>query len=292
MAMPESDLESIGAHCEFPYCRQLDFLPFHCDSCHSTFCLDHRTETAHKCSKAGEWARNRRRNSVGAPTNNTGGRTSKPSVLTGQQCSHPKCKTLIHTFQNTGVHCQTCNRDYCLKHRFKEEHDCKNLTPLGARPASSQPAAQVQAKLAFSKLRSWGKEKTASISLPKPKPSARANAAADLAALKRNAKGDPSLAAEKRVYLHVEAEAASTTSKLPKTDLYFDRNWTVGRLLDDAAKRMQVKNENNSTQGEEGRLRVFFVEGGRVLEFKEKVGETLGNGSTVVLLRGVGDGKP
>jgi AN1-type zinc finger protein 1 len=35
-------------------------------------------------------------------------------------------------------------------------------------------------------------------------------------------------------------------------------------------------------------LRVYHVEGGRLLEFSEKLGKSLQSGNTVVLLRGVG----
>jgi len=63
------ELVEIGAHCMLPYCAQLDFLPFRCDSCHRTFCLEHRSETAHQCAHAGEWARNRRLRSIGRPSN-------------------------------------------------------------------------------------------------------------------------------------------------------------------------------------------------------------------------------
>ena len=59
-------------------------------------------------------------------------------------------------------------------------------------------------------------------------------------------------------------------------------------MLDAAAKGLQVENMNNRGGGEEERLRVYHVEGGRVLDFAEKVGDVLTNGNTVVLLRGVG----
>lgn len=77
---------------------------------------------------------------------------------------------------------------------------------------------------------------------------------------------------------------------MPKGPLYFDKNWSVGRVLDVAAKGLNVRNVNNVEDGEEQRLRVFHVEGGRVLGFGEKVGEGVMDGDTVVLLRGVGDG--
>jgi AN1-type zinc finger protein 1 len=290
--MHDDDLEAIGAHCQFPYCHQLDFLPFRCDSCHHTFCLDHRSETAHKCAHAGEWAKNRRKNSVGAATASLPA-TQKPTVLTATQCSEPKCKTLINTLQNTGVHCPNCNRQYCLKHRFREEHDCKNLVPLGARPSTTNSVAAQAEKVrsGFSRIRSWGSAKQEALR-PKPKPTSRAAQMAALSKLKQTAKGDDKLPPEKRVYVQVEAEAATTTSKLPKAELFFSSEWSVGKVLDEAAKRLQVANVNNRVEDEEQRLRLYHVEGGRLLEFSEKFGQGVMSGNTVVLLRGVGPAVP
>ncbi|RVX74345.1 hypothetical protein B0A52_01470 [Exophiala mesophila] len=283
----DKDVEAIGAHCELEYCNVLDFLPFRCDSCHHTFCLDHRSETAHKCTHAGEWARNRRRNEVGRATSNAPS-LGKPNVRNATQCSNPTCKTFIHTMQNTGVHCTTCNRDYCLKHRMREDHDCKNLVPLGARPVDvAIQSNKEKLKLGFGRLKSWGKVQQEALK-PKPKPSSKAAQLAALNNLKKTAKGDDKLAPEKRVYLHVEAEAATTTSKLPRAELFFSQDWSIGRLLDDAAKRLQVANVNNRVETEEQRLRVYHVEGGRLLDFPEKVGSALVSGNTLVLLRGVG----
>ncbi|KAL9618630.1 MAG: hypothetical protein Q9160_006671 [Pyrenula sp. 1 TL-2023] len=294
LGAPGADLDALGAHCQLSYCHVLDFLPFKCLSCEGTFCLDHRSETAHKCSHAGEWAKRRRQNSLDKSGRNlnTVNLTAKPTVATGTQCSDPSCKTLIHTLQNTGVHCPNCNRNYCLKHRLREDHSCSKLIPIGARPAGVNLAqAQAEkARLAFSRLRSWGKDKTTELK-PKPKPMSKAAQVVALNNLRKTAKGDPGLAVEKRVYLHVEAEAATTTSKLPKADLYFNRDWTIGRLLDEAAKRMQVDNKNNHVKNEEERLRVFYVEGGRVLGFGEKVNNAIVDGGTIVLLRGIGEGQ-
>ena len=144
-----------------------------------------------------------------------------------------------------------------------------------------------QVKAALGRLRVWGKEKQASV-LPKPKPSTAASRAAALNTLKRTAKGDDKIDIEKRIYLHVEAEASSTTSKLPKGEFYYNKEWSVGKVLDVAARQLAVQNVNNHGVGEEQKLRVFHVEGGRVLEFAERVGKCVQSGNTIVLLRGVG----
>ena len=320
----ENDLDDIGAHCQHSYCHQLDFLPFRCESCKGTFCLDHRTEYSHDCPKAGEWAAARRaaqqlnsKNSAnGSSASGAGG---KPTLLTSTQCSSPTCKTYVNTHTSVGVHCQTCNRTYCLKHRLKEDHECSKLIPLGARPASaSAQSASSKAQAALTRLRAWGREKQASASSKMSMPTmtklpsrtstatstsqhstTRTNSIIALNALKRTAKGDTKIPPEKRIYLHVEAESPPpSTSSAPQPlpppkrgEYFYSADWSIGRLLDAAAKSLQVENVNNRRDDEEDRLRVFHVEGGRMLGFSEKLGACgLKSGETVVLLRGVGDG--
>lgn len=169
---------------------------------------------------------------------------------------------------------------------MREDHDCAKLTPIGARPAQG-PSQADKAKAALGRLKLWGKEKQAAV-IPKPKPSSAATRVIAINKLKQNAKGDDKIPADKRVYLHVEAEANTTTSKLPKGEYWYSKDWTVGRMLDAAAKALQVQNVNNRVEGEEERLRVFHVEAGRLLEFSEKMGDVCVTGNTLVLLRGVG----
>lgn len=203
-------------------------------------------------------------------------------------CAEKSCKTTVGTSLVPGVHCDTCNRDYCLKHRLGEEHDCKNLVPIGARPA--QVNIGRSASSALSKLKAWGasRKEAASRALPKPKPTTASQRIVAVNQLKKTAKGDVKLAPEKRVYLYVEAEAETTTAKFPKGQFFFNKDWVVGRLLDSAATSLQVENLNNSSADEKNKLRVFHVEGGRVLEFNEKIGAAVTSGNTIVLLRGIG----
>ncbi|SMQ51189.1 unnamed protein product [Zymoseptoria tritici ST99CH_1A5] len=290
--MDTGDVEAIGAHCQMDYCRTLDFLPFRCESCKGKFCSDHRTETAHSCSHAGEWAKRRALANQGPRSNLPF--TPKPSILTHeQQCSSPSCKTLINTPLVTGVHCEKCRRDYCLKHRFTYDHDCANLIPLGSR-SDGQPTQKEKGLAALSKLRAWGAAKKAAMPKPEiPHSRAKQTAAASLAAtatLKKTAKGDDKIPVDKRVYLYVEASSDTITAKIPKGNFFYSKEWSVGRVLDAAAKSLQVANINNRSESEEDKLRVFHVEGGRLLEFGEKLGQSVGTGNTIVLLRGVGPG--
>lgn len=287
--MDEKDPTLIGAHCQYAYCNQLDFLPFRCESCRGTFCLEHRSETGHRCPKAGEWAARRRKANLTKPSLGAG----KSMAEVEKPCASPKCSTVIGTSLSTAVHCSSCNRDYCLKHRLKEDHDCKNLVPIGARVNIFGSEAE-KAKLAFGRLKAWGTAQRANVqrSLPKPKPSSAAVRLIAVNNLKKTAKGDSKIPPEKRIYLSVEAEAATTTSKFPSGGFFYSKEWVIGRVLDAAAKSLQVENVNNQGTNEKDKLRVFHVEGGRLLEFNEKVGDALVSGNKIVLLRGVGPSVP
>ncbi|KAI1468857.1 AN1-type zinc finger protein [Daldinia caldariorum] len=280
-----TDVSLIGKHCQLEYCNQLDFLPFFCQSCKKTFCLDHRTETAHKCANAGAWAERRRQAQLAKPSAGEGKRMR--DLVSQKPCAATDCKTVVGTSLVPGVHCSSCNRDYCLKHRLKEEHDCKNKIPIGARP---QFDVSEQTKSAFAKLKAWGaaKREVATRALPKPKPTSASARLVAVNNLKKVAKGDAKLPPEKRVYLFVEAEAETTTAKNYKGEFFYSKDWVIGRVLDAAARSLQIENVNNQSSEERDKLRVFHVEGGRVLEFNEKVGSALVSGNTIVLLRGIG----
>lgn len=217
-----------------------------------------------------------------------------------EPCAGKGCKVVTSTGgRNPGVVCDTCRRTYCLSHRLKEDHDCKSLVPLGVQQRRTDPnSTQEKTKAAFSRLRAWGSKKTeeaqkaTSRVLPKAKPSTVSNRLVATNNLKKSAKGDEKVPPEKRVYLFVEAEAATTKSKFPRGEFFYSKEWVVGRVLDAAAKALQVQNVNNASEDEREKLRVFHVEGGRLLEFNEKVGTALTSGNTIVLLRGVGPAIP
>ncbi|KAF2995059.1 hypothetical protein E8E13_001833 [Curvularia kusanoi] len=302
------DVGAIGKHCELEYCGQLDFLPFPCQSCKKHYCLDHRSETAHKCPHEGKAAKEareqqakrdaERRSNSGSPAIGIG--QGKPNVFTHQsQCSKPTCKTFIDTSRETGNDCQRCNRRYCLAHRHEEQHDCSTLTPIGARPSTIQQRVQ---QSALTKISIWARKKVEDdakrrsgksgfFGLGKSTPSAAVAAQTELNALKRVAKGDAKIPPEKRIYLIVEASSDTTRAKHPTGKFFYSKDMSVGRVLDMAAKALMVENVNNRSEREEDKLRVFFVQGGRLLKYSEKIGDATQSGNMLVLMRGVGDGE-
>lgn len=162
------------------------------------------------------------------------------------------------------------------------------MPSLGGRPGQTQ---REKGMAALEKLKAWGASKKVSV----PQTKSRSDAAASLQAtttLKKTAKGDDKVPVDKRIYVHVEASAETTSAKIPKGAFFYNKEWSVGRVLDLAAKSLQVQNLNNRAEGEEQKLRVFHVEGGRLLDFSEKLGAAVQTGNTIVLLRGVGPRVP
>ncbi|RPB03271.1 hypothetical protein L873DRAFT_1826332 [Choiromyces venosus 120613-1] len=279
------EVEAIGKHCDLPECHLLDFLPFKCESCGGTYCLDHRTETAHKCAHEGRWAAARREKNTSSSSSSSSSTSAVPArpkirSLLQTDCAHPKCKTIINTPRDPAVNCTTCRKQYCLSHRLQDQHDCDKVRP----PPPTVATANEKAKAALSRFKAWTSSKSDKV-IQSARPGA--SQIAELNKLKRAAKGDDKVPAEKRVYVHVEAEARTTTSKLPRGEFYYSKEWTVGRVLDKAAQSLQVANLNNKADDDEKKLRVFHVEAGRVLSFGEKFGDAVANGNTIVLLRGL-----
>ncbi|RKF59917.1 AN1-type zinc finger protein 1 [Golovinomyces cichoracearum] len=289
----DKDPTLIGAHCTLNSCNRLDFLPFKCESCRNVYCLEHRSENSHNCSKAGEWAARRRKGDLSSyPL-----RVDKNMKETERKCASLKCQTTIGTSLSTSVHCSFCNQHYCLRHRMKDDHDCSNQTPNGSRSSIYTGIFDNQAehvKVAFSKLKAWGINQKAHVSQSgiKARRSAAGSQILAVNNLKKIAKGDDKLPIDKRIYIHVDAEATSTSSKFPSGAFFYSKDWVIGKVLDAAAKSLQILNINNECDDEMNRLRVFHIEKGRLLDFNEKVCDVLVNGDRIVLLRGIGPSIP
>lgn len=292
----EADASLVGRHCQDKSCNRLDFLPFYCQSCNRTFCLDHRSEGAHRCIHAGAWAQRRKlaeqsRLSIGQ------GKVLREEGEKGKSCASPNCKTDIGTSLVPSIHCKVCSQNYCLKHRMQEDHDCKTITAL--QPQSGGYIVSEKAKSALDRLRAWGAaRKLEKLQSPdtaframtrlKPKPHPAATQILSISKLKKMATGRSDIPDMKRIYFFVEAEAAPDQTQPLKGEFFYSVDWVVGKMLDEAARSLKIQNVNNRGLGEDDKLRVFHVEGGRLLDFGEKLGTALKNGNTIVLLRGVG----
>lgn len=203
-------------------------------------------------------------------------------------CYLSTCTTQINTVRNPATRCPICNNLTCLKHRLA--HSCPGAPKAESKAADKKASAMAK----FSEWRQANAAKTkvgeSLSSFLKPRPSATAAAtiarAKAIASLKAAAKGDAAVAAADRVYLFVESDLAP--SKTAKAEMFFGKDYPMGKVLDKAAARLQVPNRNSSKTADTDRLRVFHVESGRVLEYSVKLGASaVKDGDTIVLVKGI-----
>eukprot|EP00455_Lapot_gusevi_P051422 TRINITY_DN765_c0_g1_i2.p1 TRINITY_DN765_c0_g1~~TRINITY_DN765_c0_g1_i2.p1 ORF type:complete len:196 (-),score=2.44 TRINITY_DN765_c0_g1_i2:206-793(-) len=127
----------LGKHCSYSTCKQLDFLPYVCDFCSHTYCLEHRSERSHECVGCRPQAV-----TVECPQcQRILPVQSSSSVLAADEviarhmqegcqplqriknscCSLPKCKSR----SLVPFTCADCHNNFCLKHRHASDHKCQ-----------------------------------------------------------------------------------------------------------------------------------------------------------------------
>jgi len=141
-----------GDHCAVSTCKQFDFLPFKCDSCGKTYCLDHRGQSAHNCDSSN---RPELKNIIpqcpicnamiiiasGEDPNakmdlhirsnctqykiddgNVSDKKSDSNNFNHSSkglCGYSKCKS-----KRAPIECHDCHKFFCPEHRFPQDHMC------------------------------------------------------------------------------------------------------------------------------------------------------------------------
>jgi len=138
------DLEhtNLGKHCQVSDCKQRDFLPFTCDICKLTLCLEHRHYSAHSCSGGGlgtkdmtsidcpmcglsvKFPKSRDADSVWTEhyLSNCTQKLKKNTTVT---CYENSCQRLLGP--SNDYICAKCKQHVCLSHRLPEDHHCLGM---------------------------------------------------------------------------------------------------------------------------------------------------------------------
>lgn len=207
----ETGMLDVGTHCAF--CRQMDFLPFHCKYCGGDFCASHRLKEAHHCSWLIE---NEKKKPVveksSTPTDN-GGKYFQ-SLLPD--------KGYIRIQNGTA----------------KKAEETLKVHTSSARSTVSKTALDKLTRF-FKKRES---KKTFFSKKAKSKPS---NKIIQLANLKRIAKGDSSIPITNRLYLYCYVIDNEDEDDPKEHEIFINRVWPIGRALDSIAKQLNLRNQNN-----------------------------------------------
>ena len=106
------EFSNLGRHCACPDCNLRDFLPFECNLCKKSFCLNHRTYESHECDKY-----------TSTIVDNIDVKIREQKERKKQ---HPKCiKCKIRN--TTNIKCSGCGKYTCISHRYELSHNCKQI---------------------------------------------------------------------------------------------------------------------------------------------------------------------
>lgn len=261
-------LMDIGKNCS--ECHALDFLPYTCEHCHRVFCANHRKLDAHNC--AGQKTLNAGKARSPSPPG-----PSASSLFPDREKDRKRIDELITTAKPLAT--------TILEKQFR----------VGDVAAKTPNAFRKLAK--FLSIQKTKKPSGVGKLFSKPP-----LAAAQLHALRKDAKGDAKVAAPDRVHVwvvYVDSSSATTeheeTHILTQINVEKDRrpvfvsqNWPVGRALDAVADTLHIRNYNNHTLELKERLNIFKVEGENpvLLKTGDRVKGTLKNGDTIYLVKG------
>uniref|UniRef100_A0A914Z5I6 AN1-type domain-containing protein n=1 Tax=Panagrolaimus superbus TaxID=310955 RepID=A0A914Z5I6_9BILA len=133
-----AEFPNFGKHCSKEDCNMLDFLPVICDACREPYCVNHFQYLNHSCTKA----KNKDRQVPVCPicckpVPIPQGRSPDEVInahLDGN-CATPSKRSIPCDLKGckkrefVEVSCRECKHNFCLSHRFHEQHFCKGNRP-------------------------------------------------------------------------------------------------------------------------------------------------------------------
>lgn len=244
-------MQQIGTHCSEPRCVQLDFLPFDCKGCGKTFCLEHRSFTSHHCPNStglmalvcpicGKVVKS---NPGDDPNQKVDYHISKgcsqdtiSEENTTFKCSLSGCKKT----EVLEIRCLDCRRNFCVSHRAPPDHNCEILLRKREREEAvlQQQAKKKETNANFSE--SLQKKINSNLRAAQNNPTAKK---LQEMKMKQKAIGQSTIPESNRFFLEVVYGPEDATVKA--CVMFFNSNWSVGKVLDIIAEHGSVTNRNH-----------------------------------------------
>jgi predicted nucleic acid binding AN1-type Zn finger protein len=188
------ELPHIGDQCSEKSCGQLDFLPVKCDGCKAKFCSQHWTYDGHNCPQPRlkdvqvpvcPLCDKPVANKPGAnPDEAVSAHLDRDCKAEGKYKRKPRCtKERCKTRELIKIDCNVCLKNFCLKHRHPQDHECSGKPEV--RSAAAQAAINRQQQRnqrpnvssVASGISKYFTSKTSTPSQPPSRPTAAASAA-------------------------------------------------------------------------------------------------------------------
>ncbi|KAJ1348799.1 AN1-type zinc finger protein 1 [Parelaphostrongylus tenuis] len=235
-----AELPDVGGRCELKSCSRLDFLPFTCPLCKCCFCSDHRF--THGCDNLKQ---------VDCQVD---GILSNPIRVF--MCSFDGCSEA----ESIRIACPHCEKNYCLKHRYVDEHSCEAF-----RKQSKAHKISVCATTSSSII---NKPSVQSKAKPLNETEGKKMDRILIMRLKMNAKIAAEVPPEERLFLFVEGNDIKD-----RQAVLVSQKWTIGRCAS-SIRKFIFPNESKS-------LQIFKEDSEKPLDYAEIVSMCLHDMETV-----------
>lgn len=262
---PDQGIMNIGKQCH--KCQQVDFLPFHCEYCKFTYCSKHRNLESHQCP------------------------------------AKPQEKTRANQQYDATAASLFPDRE---KDKLKLENSINSATPnatniLGRNGSQGTVLAKFAKFLRLQKNKKKSDNKVMGIFKKKNVPQARSKVA-EMAILRREAKGDTKVGDTDKIYLwclYINPKQVSDNAEedifsninveKEKKAVWVSKQWSVGRALDSIADNLSIVNINNRTRESDERLCICKVNDDdlpAMVETADRCSKALKNADVIYLVRG------
>lgn len=265
-----------GSHCHVPECQQFDFLPFQCEDCGFEFCVDHRSQASHNCTSikpehtnviptcpvCNKYVEIRAGESPDVKVDMHIQSGCKQYILNTAKakpaCTYPKCKSLT-----APIVCKECHQKFCAAHRLPSDHGCDEQSD-----SQENHKKSLMEKFGIHRPKIMGgKNKDKDNNNLKPSKAIKKKKKIDVNKERRRmlhvAQGNNNIEPEDRFYVEVHFNR-DTLKKRPIV-MFFNKNKTVGRILDEICDARKIKNKNHMPN--EKKLVIQCVRTGGLLPF-------------------------
>lgn len=199
----EIGMLDVGTHCY--YCRQLDFLPFHCSQCNHDFCSSHRLKESHHCESLQLNIPNDSQKSTSSIVNNHG--KFFQSLLPAK-----------------------------ASERIKES--TRSPSPSSSRQYNTTLKSSLNKSSLDKLLKFFNRHKTKISST-----SSSSNKISQKLSLQKLSKGDTKIPLQNRIYIYCYVLDTDRDIDEPNP-IYINKIWPIGRVIDYLASQLDIKNVN------------------------------------------------
>ncbi|KAG9298317.1 hypothetical protein G9A89_002805 [Geosiphon pyriformis] len=212
---------------------------------------------------------------------------------TRKKCIWSDCRSITEASRGENsfviVVCDGCGGIFCLKHRYPAAHNCASLNVTAEAKAKRRENADIiiaeyrKASEARSLLNSTSNpiSITTTKSASTIKPKKKGSKLIEVMKMKSKAQGEASIPQDARIYVSV---SFPRDYKILAKPLFFNKNWTIGKVLDQIAVSVKIRNVNNQLTPDNLEYLVLLnKETGEILEMARKFGDLVESGAEILL---------